>query len=75
MSIMFSSFSSSELSEKFADPVQISGSSRSGSISRNFVWTKKCFPGLAVVLFLRETTCRARSPRSCASRELAVLDV
>src|SRR5215475_10954160 len=40
MSSIFSSFCSSESGEKFAEPLHTSGSSDSGSISRNLVWTK-----------------------------------
>ena len=41
---MFSSFCRSESGEKFAEPVHTSGSSESGSISRDFVCTKNTKP-------------------------------
>jgi hypothetical protein len=41
---MFSSFDFSEAPEKLADPVQMSGSSERGSISKNLVWIKKTNP-------------------------------
>src|SRR5262245_34952124 len=44
MSSIFSSFCSSESGEKFAEPLHTRGSSESGSISRNLVWTKNTKP-------------------------------